>query len=112
MKVRLHLALVSSVAISSACSSSDSAPAPAEPIYDRIGKADGVDTVVTDFLDRVTKDPKINGYFLNSTLDVAHLKDCLVKQIGSATGGPEKYECRGMKAAHAGLGISKQDFDD
>jgi hemoglobin len=67
---------------------------------------------VTDFLTRVKGDSKINGYFLNSTLDEVHLKDCLVNQIGSATGGPEKYACRGMKEVHAGLGISKQDFDD
>jgi hemoglobin len=112
MNFRVLLALFFSVAMSNACSSSDSAPPPTEAVYDRLGKAKGVDTVVTDFLSRVTADPKINGYFLNSTLDAARLKDCLVKQIGSATGGPEKYECRGMKEAHAGLGISKQDFDD
>lgn len=113
MNVRWILALGVTVATSVACSSSDGAPpAPTEPIYQRLGKASGVDAVVTDFLSRVTADPKINGYFLNSTLDTTRLKDCLVKQIGSATGGPEKYDCRSMKDAHAGLGISKQDFDD
>jgi truncated hemoglobin YjbI len=113
MTVRWLLALGFSAALSGACSSSDSTPAPpTEPVYDRLGKAKGVETVVTDFLTRVKGDSKINGYFLNSTLDEAHLKDCLVNQIGSATGGPEKYECRSMKEAHAGLGISKQDFDD
>jgi hemoglobin len=112
MNLRILLALGFSAAMSNACSSSDSAPPPTEPVYDRLGKANGVDAVVTDFLTRVTADSKINGYFLNSTLDSARLKDCLVKQIGNATGGPEKYECRGMKEAHAGLNISKQDFDD
>jgi truncated hemoglobin YjbI len=113
MTVRWLLPLLFSSAVVTACSSSnDGTMQTTEPVYARIGKAKGVDAVVTDFLERVTADPKINGYFLNSTLDTAHLKDCLVKQIGSATGGPEKYECRNMKDAHAGLGISKQDFDD
>jgi hemoglobin len=111
MDVRWLLALGFTAATSIACSSSDSAP-PTEPVYDRLGKAKGIETVVTDFLTRVKGDSKINGYFLNSTLNEAHLKECLVDQIGSATGGPEKYACRNMKEAHAELGISKQDFDD
>src|SRR5262245_23161798 len=112
MNLRWVIALGFSAATAGACSSSSDSPAPtpAEPVYQRLGKASGVEAVVTDFLTRVKADPQINGYFLNSTLDEDHLKDCLVKQIGSATGGPEKYACRSMKEAHAGLGISKQDF--
>ena len=49
----------------------------------------------------------------------AQIKECLVLQIGNATGGPEKYPatvsggfvCRDMKAAHAGLKISSTVFD-
>ena len=96
------------------CSSDETAAKGEAPdaLYQRLGKADGIQTVVTDFLGRVKEDAKINGYFLNSSVDESRLSSCLVKQIGSATGGPEKYDCKSMKEAHQGLGISKKDFDD
>ena len=83
-----------------------------ETLYDRLGKAAGIETVVKAFVGKVVADPKINGYFLNSTLDGAKLISCLVKQIGQATGGPEKYDCKDMKTAHKNMGVSKADFDD
>jgi len=85
---------------------------PSDALYVRLGKADGIQAVVTDFLGRVEADSKINGYFLNTSVDATHLSDCLVKQIGSLAGGPEKYDCKSMSAAHSGLAISKNDFDD
>jgi truncated hemoglobin YjbI len=81
-------------------------------LYARLGGGDGIKTVVGDFVGRVVADPKINGYFLNGTVDGGRLGDCLVKQLGEATGGPEKYDCKSMKEVHQGLGISQQDFDD
>ena len=68
--------------------------------------------MIVDFVGRVVADPKINGYFLNSTVDGTRLTDCLVKQVANATGGPQAYDCRTMRASHQGLKISKQDFDD
>jgi truncated hemoglobin YjbI len=91
--------------------SKDSQPA-TDAVYVRLGKAAGIETVVLDFLTRVKADAQINGYFLNSSLDEAHLASCLEKQIGNATGGPEKYDCKNMKDAHKDLHISKLDFDD
>lgn len=85
---------------------------PAEPVYSRLGEAKGVQAVVADFLARVNADEKINGYFLNASLDATRLAGCLEKQIGSLTGGPEKYDCKSMKDAHKDLHISKLDFDD
>lgn len=85
-------------------------------LYQRLGGATGINTVVTDFVvNRVLKDPKINGYFLNSTVDGGNVIRCLDLQLGNATGGPEQYPapgCRNMKDSHKGLGISQVDFDD
>jgi truncated hemoglobin YjbI len=86
-------------------------------LYDRLGQESGIRTVITDFVGRVVTDQKINGYFLNKSVDGGRLVDCLVKQVGNASGGPQKYPdpdagCRDMKAAHVGLGISQIDFDD
>lgn len=95
----------------------DSGPA---LLYDRLGQAAGIRDVVEDFVERVSADDKINGYFLNASVDGDRLIGCLVKQLGNATGGPEVYPdpagttggCRGMEAAHEGMGISTVDFND
>ena len=85
-------------------------------LYARLGGEPAIRTVVTDFVTRVVKDPKINGYFLNSSISGARVIDCLVIQVSSLTGSGQAYPgmsgCREMKALHAGMKISKQDFDD
>jgi len=83
-----------------------------DTLYARLGEEAGIKKVVDNFIGRVIADPKINGYFLNQQVDAANLSACLVKQLGSATGGPQTYDCKDMKSAHAGLGISQKDFDD
>ena len=35
----------------------------------------------------------------------------MVEQIGEASGGPQTYTGRDMKAAHAGLNITAEDFN-
>lgn len=95
-----------------ASTSSSSTGGGGDSLYDRLGGNAGITTVVGDFVGRVVGDPKINGYFMNNTVDGKHLTDCLVKQLGEATGGPEKYDCKDMKSVHEGMGISKADFDD
>lgn len=89
---------------------------PAANLYMRLGAEPGIRTVITDFVvNRVLLDPKINGFFLNSSVDGGKLINCLVLQVGNLTGGPEVYPsagCRDMKTSHAGLKISMQDFND
>lgn len=106
------LLLLGPACSSSSPSSSSDSGARADALYRKLGAEAGIRSVIDDFLERVTADPKINGYFLNSSVDAKHLGDCLVAQVAHVTGGPEKYACKSMKEVHAGLGISKQDFDD
>lgn len=93
-----------------------SSDAPTLSLYQRLGSESGITTVITDFVvNRVLKDPKINGYFLNSGVNGSKVVNCLVLQVGALTGGPQIYPsagCRDMKSSHAGLGISMQDFND
>ena len=109
-------------------SSSDSMNKPAEntgtaqgTLYDRLGKHDGIAKAVDAIVAEELKDPEIASYFyfqVQMPLPAGHpsadqIKECLVAQLGAAAGGPEKYpfmtstgfECRGMTAAHAKLGI-------
>ncbi len=86
-------------------------------LYDRLGGEDGIRMVVTDaVVNRIAADPKINAYFVNDGVDPGIVIECLVKQLGSLTGGPQVYPepdgCRDMKESHEGLGISTNDFQD
>ena len=64
---------------------------------------------VDDFVGRVATDTRINGKF--ATTDIPHLKMLLVEQLCQASGGPCTYTGRNMKATHAGMGVSSDDFD-
>lgn len=112
-----------SVDAASAADDTGTSPSPdasATTLYTRLGGNSGIRTVITDFVGRVVADPRINGYFLNSSVAGGRLIDCLVRQVGNATGGPETYPdpvgttngCRDMASAHEGLGISTTDFND
>ncbi|MEQ8976594.1 MAG: hypothetical protein RL846_01630 [Deltaproteobacteria bacterium] len=98
-------------------------------IYQRAGRKPAVATVVNDFVGRVVADPRINGYFLNNSVDAARLTTCLVRQVCGLTGGPCIYgegveteldrgmdgtiePCADMTSVHMGLGISQNDYND
>lgn len=97
----------------SACA--DDAP-PAETMYDRLGGEPGIRAVIEDFVAKLGADDKVNGYFLNRSVDLDHVTRCFVLQLDELAGGPQDYPgdsgCRSMADAHAGLGISQLDFDD
>ncbi len=78
-------------------------------LYTRLGGAPAIKAVVTQFVTNVGGDARINRIFANVNLD--RLNTLLVEQIGSATGGPEKYTGRDMKSSHAGLNITMADFN-
>lgn len=80
-----------------------------KPLYERLGGKPAITAVVEDFVGRVAADDRINGKFANT--DIPRLKMLLVEQICQASGGPCSYTGRSMKATHAGMGVSKADFD-
>jgi truncated hemoglobin YjbI len=91
-------------------------------IYELLGEEAGITRLIDGFILRVADDARINGFFLNSSVNGERLARCLVKFLGAATGGPQTYPgpgqgadgdgCRNMKDAHAGLGISTNDYAD
>ena len=80
-----------------------------KPLYERLGGKPAITAVVEDFVGRVAADDRINGKFANT--DIPRLKMLLVEQICQVSGGPCSYTGRSMKATHAGMGVSKADFD-
>ncbi len=78
-------------------------------LYDRLGGKPAITAVVDDFVGRVAADTRINGKF--ATANIPRLKTMLVDQICQASAGPCTYTGRDMKTAHAGMGISGEEFD-
>ena len=82
-------------------------------LYERLGGAKAITAVVDQFVANCAGDKRINAFFAKTAADpkrLAAFKTNLVNQIGSATGGKEKYTGKTMKAAHAGMGVSGADF--
>jgi hemoglobin len=93
-------------------------------LYARLGGNDGIATAVDAIVTAEVGDPDIASYFSQQanpkySPSVADIKECLVLQLDSVSGGPQKYPgkttsgftCRSMAAAHADLGINSGTFD-
>jgi hemoglobin len=94
-----------------------SAPLPAPPdaaslsLYKRLGGYDALASVTDDFIGRLVHDPQLAKFFAgHSTDSLNHIRQLVVDQLCQATGGPCVYIGRDMKTAHAGLGISENDW--
>jgi hemoglobin len=85
------------------------AQAPAGPsLYKRLGGYDAIAAVVDDFLGRLAADADLGIFFKgHSTESNARIRQLIVDQLCSATGGPCVYIGRTMKQSHAGLGITE-----
>jgi len=78
-------------------------------LYDRLGGIDAITAVVEHFRDRVAADDRINLKFART--DLARLRKMLIDQVCEATGGPCRYNGRSMKEAHAGMMVTKGEFN-
>ena len=86
----------------------------AEPksLYDRLGGYDAISAVVEDFAPKLFNDPKIGRFFVGMSTDTKEqFKQKNKNLICNVTGGPCKVISRPAKTAHAGLGITEDDFN-
>lgn len=84
-------------------------------LWDRLGGESGVSAVVQDVLRIAGKDPRVN-FTRNNKLQlegpgVAVLERRIIEFVSSVTGGNLKYAGKDMKAAHAGMKISDDEFN-
>jgi hemoglobin len=83
-------------------------------LYHRLGGKKAITAVVDQFVSNVAADNRINHFFAQAASDpkrMASFKEKLVDQICQASGGHCKYKGKDMKTAHAGMGISGEDFN-
>jgi len=101
----------------------DAGPRTGATLYARLGRNAGIQAFVDTLAANELMDPEIASYFYYVGMPghptAAQIKECLVLQLGQATGGPERYpgnvsgnyRCRAMGPAHAQLRIPRGVFD-
>jgi hemoglobin len=77
-------------------------------IYEAIGGMDAVSLAVDAFYDRVLADPLLLPLFTNTAMP--RLKSHQKAFFAWVLGGPNAYQGRPMKNAHAGMGITVEQF--
>ena len=89
-----------------------SAAAQEKSLYQRLGGYDAIAAIMDDFGGRLATQEQFKRFF------VGHSKDSELRQrqlvidlFCQLTGGPCTYIGRDLKVAHAGLGITKADWD-
>ncbi len=98
----LALVLLSSILTLNAAPTDDS-------LYKAFGEKAGLTTLMDDFVTRLVADPRTKPAFEHA--DLANLKTQLTDQLCELAGGPCKYGGKDMKSAHAGMSVSKGDFN-
>ncbi len=78
-------------------------------IYEQIGGAEAIETVVEDFYVRVLADEQLAGFFTGTNM--SRLKGKQAEFFGAALGGPEPYTGAPMRQVHQGRGITMAHFD-
>jgi len=93
-------------------SAADSMAAGRDSLYKRLGGYDAIAAVTDDFLGRLLAEPRFVKFFAGASNDSKQrIRQHIVDQLCMATGGPCVYTGRTMKASHAGLGISEEDWN-
>jgi len=86
------------------------AHAPADDaLYQQLGAKPGLVTLMDDFMQRLLADPRMNPFFKD--VDQVHVKAQLVDQFCEVSGGPCKLKGPDMKRAHAGMDITRSNFN-
>jgi hemoglobin len=90
--------------------SASARPAPRDDsLYHAFGGREGLAALMADFVPRLAMDTQIGRYFTSTNRD--HLARQLAAQLCEVAGGPCTYEGPAMAPAHAGMAITKADFN-
>lgn len=84
----------------------DSTPAPS--LYEQVGGAPAITEAVERFYRRLLDDPRVSAYFTG--VEMPRLKRHQVLLLSQVLGGPTQYDGRSLAEAHAGLGITPEQY--
>jgi hemoglobin len=94
--------------MSALCLCSAVASATTVPLYTRLGGEPVMTAVVSETIDQVVADPRLNQSFRGSNL--ARIKRMLVEQICDIAGGGCHYSGDSMREVHEGHNITQAQF--
>src|SRR5260221_4621889 len=81
-------------------------------LYQRLGGYDALAAVTDDFIGRLATDKELGKFFVGlSTDSKIKVRNHVIDFLCKATGGPCAYTGRDMKTSHAGLNITKKEWD-
>ena len=80
-----------------------------DSLYQQLGAQPGLTKLMDDFMTRLLADSRMNPFFKD--VDHQHVKAQLVAQFCEVSGGPCKLKGPDMKKAHAGMDITKSNFN-
>ena len=81
---------------------------PSLSLYDRLGGAAAIDSLIEAFYVRVLADPKLAPFFAETPME--RLQAMQKQFFSMALGGPDEYSGRAMGHVHHGRGITKAHF--
>src|SRR5215467_5306512 len=82
-----------------------------QTLYHRLGGYDAIAAVIDEFLSRFGSDPRLARFGGGRSLDSRQrTRQLIVEQVCSLAGGPCAYTGRDMKTSHAGLGITRAEW--
>jgi hemoglobin len=102
------------LAFAVSCSDDDDEMQEDTTLYTRLGGIDAISAVTDQFLANVAADSKINARFEATVANSSRLqllRNNLIDQICAGSGGPCQYKGKTMAAAHAGMGITQDEFN-
>lgn len=82
-------------------------------LYERLGGADGIASLVDDIVDAHLHNPVIQARYLPMKDDPEHFaqaKKHLRDFLGAGSGGPEQYSGRSMLDTHRGMNIDTAEY--
>lgn len=82
-------------------------------LYQRLGGAQGIESLVDDIIDGHMTNPAVKSRFLPIKDDPAHFSEVrrhLIEFLASGSGGPEPYTGKDMPTAHRGMNISNGEY--
>jgi hemoglobin len=82
-------------------------------LYERLGGAAGIATLVDDIVEAHMTNPTIKARFLpyrEDRVTLAKVKHHTCNFFGAGSGGPEQYSGRSMPDTHRGMNISEQEY--
>ncbi len=93
--------------------SEDVASPPPPPLYTRLGGKDGVAAIIDSFVDDMLADKRLKKSFSHVAKGpkLDHFKQMLADQICEITGGGCHYTGKNMADEHAGMRVTRAQFD-